>query len=94
MTHDLISAAALKELAAARAIRSAALVGHAGGFALVVTYGLTQKTLRAKRNDLSGLPRVRLFSLDAGATFIRQSLGFTQFTVDLAGFVSTSKDFR
>ena len=80
MGYDLISLKTMKELSTAGAVRSAQAVGTTGGFAVQFTYGLTTKTLQAKR----GHPRI-FRTLDAAAKTVR-GVGVARLEADLAGW--------
>lgn len=78
MAYDLVSLKTMKELSEAGTVRLAQAIGTDGGFAVQFTYGLTTKTLQAKR----GHPRI-FKTLDALAKTVR-GLGVPRLEADLA----------
>ena len=88
MTYDLVSLKTLKELSAAGAVRAAQVVGTHGGFAVQFTYGLTTKTLQAKR----GNPRI-FRTLDAAAKTV-QGVGVARLEADLVGWNPNEPSLR
>ena len=80
MAYDLVSLKLLKELSAAGAVCAAQVVGAHGGFKVQFTYGMTTKTLQAKR----GNPRI-FRTLDAVAKTV-QGAGVARLEADLAGW--------
>ncbi|MFI4940268.1 MAG: hypothetical protein ACHP7O_08015 [Burkholderiales bacterium] len=88
MDYDLVTLKILKELSAAGAVRAAQVVGTHGGFAVQFTYGLTTKTLQAKR----GNPRI-FRTLDAAAKTVR-GVGVARLEADLAGWNPNEPSLR
>jgi len=88
MDYDLVSLKTLKELSSAGAVRAAQAVGTQGGFAVQFTYGLTTKTLQAKR----GHPRI-FRTLDAAAKTVR-GIGVARLEADLAGWQPNAPGLR
>jgi hypothetical protein len=76
MDHQLIKEKTLKELVAAGAVRSAAVVAQGPGFALLVRYGAAERSLANKQGE------PRLFaSLDTVVPLLKK-LGLSKFEVD------------
>lgn len=71
-----------KTLAEAGAIRAATLVGMAGGWAVVVKFGVEEKALAAQR---SGKPRMWR-KLETCLLYLRQEFGLVRFELDSAGY--------
>ena len=84
---EFITAAALRELAAAGSIREVHLVPEADGFLFVTKIGMIERTLRPAED--SRRPR-RFKTLDAGARFARE-LGLTRLEVELANWQPKTK---
>lgn len=80
MAYELVSLNTLKELSAAGAVRAAQVIGTTGGFAVQFTYGLTTKTLQAKR----GHPRI-FRTLDAAAKTVL-GVGVARLEANLVGW--------
>lgn len=75
-----ISHEVLEQLVEARAVRGAVVVGQAGGWGVVIQYGMTEKVLTARR----GAARVfRKFETLVG--YLR-GMGITSYQVNAAGF--------
>jgi len=77
----LISPTGLRELAAAHAVREAALVhdADAGGWVMVVRTGLTERVLRMR-----DAARPRLFATTQSAVAMAHRLGLPRLVVDVA----------
>ena len=81
---NLISPVTVKELATAKALRDAQVMGTDGGFLVVVKYGMNERVLAAR--EVSGKLKARVFaSLDAAGRHL-QKLGLPRFAVDVSGY--------
>ncbi len=79
---DFITAASLRELAAAGTVSAVQLVPQGGGFVFVVKIGMIERVLRPADDS----KRPRLFkTIDAGAKFAR-GLGLARIQVELANW--------
>ena len=77
MPKETIDHAMLKRLAEADLIRSAQLVGQAGGWALSVKFGVAERLLTAQRTG-----KIRLFHQLGTAVEYLRCLGVVRFEVD------------
>ena len=78
--ESIIREPVLRELVQASGTVGASVVGKGNGFAVVVKWGLVEKTLATSRGQ------VRLFaSLDTAASFVR-SVGISRFEVDVSRY--------
>jgi hypothetical protein len=81
MAKDTIDHATLSRLAEADLLRSAQLVGQAGGWALSVKFGVAERLLSAQRTG-----KVRLFrKMETAAEYLR-GLGIVRFEEDSSGY--------
>ena len=81
MTTDTIDHTTLSKLAAAGAVRSAHVVGHPGGWGILVKYGRTESALTAQRSQ-----QVRIFrKLDTLVNYLK-GVGIAHFDVDTANY--------
>lgn len=81
MATETIDHRALSQLVEAGAVRGAQAVGRAGGWALVIKYGATERSLAAQRSR-----QVRLFKrMDSLVAYLRQ-VGISSFEVDAANY--------
>jgi len=81
MPKETIDHAMLKRLAEADLIRSAQLVGQAGGWALSVKFGVAERLLTAQRTG-----KIRLFRQLGTAVEYLRCLGVVRFEVDSSGY--------
>jgi len=77
---DTIEHATLARLVEARAVRGAHVVGQAGGWGVVVQYGMTERALAAKRGS------VRIFRKFETLVGYLAGIGIQQFNVDARGY--------
>ncbi|WP_445678953.1 hypothetical protein [Radicibacter daui] len=76
---ETIDGKAVRNLADARALSGAVVIGQPGGFAVLVRYGATERAVAAQRSR-----RVRLWrNLNTAAAYVREELGFERFEIDL-----------
>ena len=81
MPKNTINHATLSRLAEADLLRSAQVVGQAGGWALSVKFGVAERLLSAQRTG-----KVRLFrKLETAVEYLR-GLGVVRFEVDSSGY--------
>ena len=86
MAYDLISLGTVKELFFAGAIRDAIAVSIEGGFAVQFSYGVTVKTLQARRGHL------RIFkTLDAAAKIVK-GIGLSEMRTNFDNWKQKDKD--
>ena len=76
ITHETIDHATLERLVEAGAVRGANVVGQAGGWGVVIQYGMTERVLAAKRGA------VRIFrKFETLASYLRD-IGIVRYQVD------------
>ena len=81
---ELIPPAALKDLIAANAIRSAMVIGDKGGYLVTIKYGRAERVIGARTRE--GQIKRRLFrSLNAASRYLRQ-IGMARYAVDETGY--------
>ena len=81
---DLIPPAALKDLIAANAIRSAVVIGDKGGYLVTIKHGRAERVIAARTRE--GQIKRRLFrSLNAASRYLRQ-IGMARDAVDETGY--------
>jgi hypothetical protein len=84
MNANTVKIAVLRELVASGSVRSAAIVGLPGGYAVKVRYGTSDRALAASTGD------VRVFmTIDAAAKTLR-TLGVVKSELDLSGYSPSS----
>ena len=84
MNAKTVKLAMLRELVEAGSIRSAAIVGLPGGYAIQVRYGMSDRALAARTGD------VRIFAkIDAAAKTLR-GLGVVKAELDTSGYSPAS----
>jgi hypothetical protein len=69
----------LRTLVTADSVRSPAVIGMGGGYAISVRYGSTESLLKSSRGE------TRLFTLDAASKFLRR-IGLPRFVVDASNY--------
>ncbi len=80
ISRDTIDHATLERLVEAGAVRGANVFGQAGGWGVVIQYGMTERVLAAKRGA------VRIFrKFETLAGYLRD-LGIVRYQVDATGF--------
>ena len=80
MNEKTVKLALLRELVEAGSVRSAAIIGLPGGYAVQVRYGMSDRALAARTGE------VRVFSkIDAAAKTLRD-LGVVKAELDLSGY--------
>jgi len=88
ITHDTIDHITLESLVEAGAVRSVDVIGHAGGWGVIVKYGMTGRSLAARRGAVR---RFRKF--ETLVSYLRR-IGIFDYNVhaadfDLAGMKTT-----
>jgi hypothetical protein len=81
MTTETIDHTTLSKLAEAGVVRSAHAVGQAGGWGILVKYGMTERALTAQRSH-----QVRIFRKLETLVGYLKGLGIPRFDVDAANF--------
>ncbi len=79
-THDTIDHATLSRLVEAGAVRGASIVGHPGGWGVVIQYGMTERALAAKRGA------VRIFRKFETLVAYLKGIGIACYQVDATQF--------
>ena len=80
MNAKTVKLALLRELVEAGSVRSAAIIGLPGGYAVQVRYGMSDRALAARTGE------VRVFAkIDAAAKTLRD-LGVVKAELDLSGY--------
>ena len=85
MTTETIDHTTLSRLAEAGAVRSAHVVGQAGGWGILVKYGMTERALAAQRSH-----QVRIFRKFETLVSYLKGVGIARFDVDAANFDADS----
>lgn len=85
MTTDTIDHTTLLRLAEAGAVRSAHIVGQAGGWGILVKYGMTERALAAQRSH-----QVRIFRKFETLVGYLKGVGIARFDVDAANYDADS----
>ncbi|MDB5992202.1 MAG: putative addiction module antitoxin, RelB/DinJ family [Herbaspirillum sp.] len=81
MTTETIDHTTLTKLAEAGVVRSAHVVGQAGGWGILVKYGMTERALAAQRSQ-----QVRLFRRLETLVEYLKSIGIPRFDVDAVNY--------
>jgi hypothetical protein len=81
MTAETIDHTTLSKLAEAGAVRSAHVVGQAGGWGILVKYGMTERALAAQRSH-----QVRIFRKFETLVNYLKGVGIARFDVDTANY--------
>ncbi|NIA00562.1 hypothetical protein [Massilia sp. CCM 8734] len=85
MTTDTIDHTTLTKLAEAGVVRSAHVVGQAGGWGILVKYGMTERALAAQRSQ-----QVRIFrKLETLVEYLK-GVGIARFDVDAVNYDARS----
>lgn len=85
MTTETIDHTTLARLAEAGAVRSAHIIGQAGGWGVLVKYGMTERALAAQRSH-----QVRIFrKFDTLVRYLK-GVGIAKFEVDAVNYDSDS----
>lgn len=85
ITAETIDHNTLTHLVAAGAVRGADVIGHAGGWGVVIKYGMTERTLAARRGAIRTFRRFETL-----ATYLK-GIGISQYNVNAADFDLASK---
>jgi hypothetical protein len=80
ITHDTIDHLALERLVEAGAVRGADVIGHAGGWGVIVKYGMTERALAARRGA------VRSFRKFETLVSYLKGIGISDYHVHAADF--------
>lgn len=84
-----VKLATARELVEAGSVRSASIIGQAGGYAVLLKVGMQERALSTK----TGQPRL-FTGLDAAARVLRDSLGVARFDVDASGYSASDLSRR
>ena len=84
MNAKTVKLATLRELVEAGSVRSAAIIGLPGGYAVQVRYGMSDRALAARTGD------VRIFSKIDGAAKTLRGLGVVKAELDTSGYSPSS----
>ena len=88
ITVDTIDHVTLKRLVEAGAVRGTSIVGQAGGWGVVIQYGMTERVLAAKRGA------VRIFRKFETLVGYLKGVGIVRFDVDAANWDTDSLTAR
>jgi hypothetical protein len=80
MTYDTIDHVTLMRLVEANAVRGASVIGQAGGWGIVIQYGMTERALAAKRGA------VRVFKKFETLVRYMKSIGLARYQVDASNY--------
>lgn len=80
ITHDTIDHMTLERLVEAGAVRGADVIGHAGGWGVIVKYGMTERALAARRGA------VRTFRKFETLVSYLKGIGISDYHVHAADF--------
>ncbi|OGT22449.1 MAG: hypothetical protein A2342_01820 [Gallionellales bacterium RIFOXYB12_FULL_54_9] len=80
MVLDTIDHVTLSRLVAANAVSSAHIIGQAGGWGIVIKYGVTERALAAKRGSM------RIFRKFETLVAYLKTMGVFKYEVDATGF--------
>lgn len=87
MSTETIDHTTLSKLAEAGVVRSAHVIGQAGGWGILVKYGMTERALAAQRSH-----QVRIFrKLETLVNYLK-GVGIARFDVDAANYEHDSLD--
>jgi len=84
VTAETIDHVTLERLVEAGAVRGADVIGHAGGWGVVVKYGMTERALAARRGA------VRTFRKFETLVNYLKGIGISQYSVNAADFDSAA----
>ena len=87
-TTDTIDHATLQHLVEAGAVRGAEVIGRPGGWGIIVKYGMTERTLAARRGA------VRVFSRFETLVNYLKVIGISQFNVNASNYDPADKRVR
>ena len=85
MNTETIDHTTLSRLAEAGAVRSAHIIGQAGGWGILVKYGMTERALAAQRSH-----QVRIFRKFETLVAYLKGVGIARFEVDAANYDAAS----
>ena len=80
MSAETIDQNTLKRLVEAGAVRGADIIGHQGGWGVVVKYGMTERALAARRGSIRSFRK-----LETIVTFLKK-IGISQCQINSANF--------
>lgn len=89
MPPETIDHTMLQQLADSGSIRAAQVVGQAGGWSLVVSYGTAERALAAQRSR-----KIRVFRRFETLVGYLKDMGIEQFSVDAASFAEPESEAR
>jgi len=83
--HNTIDHATLRHLVEAGAVRGAEVIGQSGGWGIIIKYGVTERTLAARRGT------IRVFTrLEALVNYLK-NIGICQFSIDASTYDPAEK---
>ena len=85
MNTETINHTTLSRLAEAGTVRSTHIIGQAGGWGILVKYGMTERTLAAQRSH-----QVRIFRKFETLVSYLKSVGIVRFEVDAVNYDAAS----
>lgn len=86
--RETIDGRVVKGLVEANALAGAAVIGQAGGFAVVVRYGKEERAIAAQRSR-----QIRLWrNLNTAAAYVQHELGVERFEVDMSDLDIAASD--
>ncbi|CAJ6802058.1 hypothetical protein AQ708_29010 [Burkholderia pseudomallei] len=90
MAHalDMIDQHTLEQLVQANSVRGANVIAQAGGWGVVIQYGMTERVLAVRRGHVRIWPK-----LDTLVAFLRR-LGIARFQVDATSYDAAAKPAR
>ncbi|MFM0381579.1 hypothetical protein PQQ72_31665 [Paraburkholderia strydomiana] len=85
---DTIDQSTLEKLVEANSVRGANVIAQAGGWGVVIQYGMTERVLAVRRGNVRIWPK-----LETLVAFLRR-IGIARFQVDATGYDATAKPLR
>ena len=85
---DTIDQGTLEKLVEANSVRGANVIAQAGGWGVVIQYGMTERVLAVRRGNVRIWPK-----LETLVAFLRR-IGIARFQVDATGYDATVKPLR
>jgi hypothetical protein len=85
---DTIDQGTLEKLVEANSVRGANVIAQAGGWGVVIHYGMTERVLAVRRGNVRIWPK-----LDTLVAFLRR-MGIARFQVDATGYDASAKPLR
>jgi len=85
---ETIDQGTLERLVEANSVRGANVIAQAGGWGVVIQYGMTERVLAVRRGSVRVFPR-----LETLVAFLRR-IGIARFQVDATGYDASAKPLR